>query len=371
MDELLAAASATLGVTLAAPRDLGGSEKSTVLRCLLPDGGSVIVKAYPDSGEGRECFAAEAAGLTLTGGRLGPRLLAASPAERLLVMTDLGNAPSLADVLLGGSATVAEAALLNWAQACGELAVATAGREADLARLVAAHRTGPDSGPAEHWLRRRIGEIPGLLAGLSIPAPPGLRRELAEVAAIFDQRRQDVFSPGDICPDNNLLTAGGVRFVDYERAGFHPAFLDAAYLRMPFSTCWCVFRLPDGLRARAERVYRDLVAQVHPQLASDDVWLRGVRLAVAAWTLHAMTYLLDRSLIADMSMIDDGRAAPTKRQLLRYRWQRLIAELGPAACAGEPEFPALRALARQLLASTEHWQVADLPEYPAFEQLSI
>jgi hypothetical protein len=129
VDELLAA-SAALGVTLAAPRDLGGSEQSTVLRCQQPDGGSVIVKAYPDSREGRESFAAEAAGLALTGGTgLGPELLAASPAERLIVMTDLGSWPSLADVLLGGSAGAAEEALLSWPRACGELAAATAGRD--------------------------------------------------------------------------------------------------------------------------------------------------------------------------------------------------------------------------------------------------
>jgi hypothetical protein len=65
-----------------------------------------------------------------------------------------------------------------------------------------------------------------------------------------------------------------------------------------------------------------------------------------------------------MPTIEDGRAAPTKRQLLRYRWRRLINELEPA------EFPALRALASQLLASTEHWHVPDLPVYPAFRELS-
>jgi len=367
-DEVLAAASDTLGVTLTAPRDLGGNELSTVLRCLLPDGGSVIVKAYESSWQGKECFAAEAAGLELAGATgFGPRLIAATAC--IVVMTDLGTAPSLADVLLGGEAVAAEAALLSWARACGELAVATAGRQADLARLLAARRAGYAGGPAGHWLRRRLGEIPSLLAGLSLPAPRGLGSELAEVASILDEDRYDVFSPGDICPDNNLLTPEGVRFVDYERADFHSAFLDAAYLRMPFSTCWCVFRLPEGMRRKAEREYREQVSQVHPDLARDAVWLPGVRLAVAAWTLHALTYLLDRALMADMSMIDDGRAAPTKRQLLRYRWNRLISELKPAR-PGEPEFSALLALATELLASTEHWHVADLPAYPAFRQIS-
>lgn len=369
MDEALAAAaSAALGVPLTACRDLGGSERSAVQRCRMPDGGTVVVKTYPDSTEGRESFAAECAGLELTSDAgTGPRLLAASQPDLLIVMIDLGNGPSLADLLLGGSAEAAGAAVLTWARACGDLAVAMAGQEAELAGLLASYRIGSDPGPAAHWLQRRVGEIPDLLAGLSIPAPAGLAADLAEVATILCPGRYPVFSPGDICPDNNLVAEREVMFVDYENAEFHSAFLDAAYLRMPFSTCWCVFRLPDILQRSAEAAYRDLVSHIHPELESDEVWQAGMRRALAAWTLHAMTYLLDRALLADRSMIDDGRAAPTKRQLLRYRWRRLIEELASApGASADSEFPALVALASQLLASTEHWQVPDLPLYPAF-----
>ncbi len=334
-----------------------------------------MVKSYPDTQEGRASFAAEAAGLALTSqsGRplasdpagpplaWGPSLLAVSKRARVIVMTDLGIGSSLADLLLGEHAEAAEATLLSWARACGELALACAGREAELARLLAGYRTGQDGAAGGHWLPRRIRDVPGLLAELSIPAPPGLDADLAEIASILEPGSYHVFSPGDICPDNNLLTPSGVRFIDYENAEYHPAFLDAAYLRMPFSTCWCVFRLPYRLQRSAEAVYRDLVAQVHPDLASDEVWLPGVRRAVAAWTLHAMTYLLDRSLLTDRPMIDDGRAAPTGRQLLRYRWTRLIAELEPAG-----ELTALRALASQLLERTAQWQLPELPLYPAF-----
>jgi hypothetical protein len=292
-------------------------------------------------------------------------MLTASRLHRLIVMTDLGSGPSLADLLLGGPAGAAAEALIAWARACGELAVAMAGREAALAGLLAAHQIGPESSPAGHWLERRVAEIPAMLARLSVPAPAGLAADLTEVMTILQPGRHPVFSPGDVCPDNNLLTTDGVRFIDYESAEFHSAFLDAAYLRMPFSTCWCVFRLPDDLQRAAEAVYRDLVSQVHPDLGCDAVWQPGIRRAVAASTLHAMTYLLDRSLLADRPTIEDGRPAPTKRQLLRYRWQRLIDELKPVAGA-RAEFPALAALASQLLASTEHWQVPYLPAYPAF-----
>ena len=52
---------------------------------------------------------------------------------------------------------------------------------------------------------------------------------------------------------------------------------------------------------------------------------------------------------------------PTARQLLRYRWQVLGAELDSAG-----ELPALAELTRRLLTATEHWQVPDLPLYPAW-----
>jgi hypothetical protein len=384
VDDLLAAAAAALGATLTDPEDLRGSDRSAVRRCRLASGGTVVVKSYPGTAAGAQSFAAEAAGLAFAGPggaaprlRAAPRLLAASPEARLIVMSDLGAAPSLADVLLtgpaAGSAANAEAALLDWVRACGELAVATAGRQPELTTLLAAHGAGPAADGSAHWLERRIFQVPVLLAELSIPAPAGLAEDLAEVAAIARAGRPpgrqpgrwpgqyEVFSPGDICPDNNLLTAEGVRFVDFESAEFHSVFLDAAYLRMPFSTCWCVFRLPERIGRMAEAAYRKRLGQIFPDLASDERWQAGVRRAMAAWNLHAMTYLLDRSMAADKSMIDDGRTAPTARQLLHYRWRQLVAELEPA-----DELPALCALARGLLAATEYWQVPELPLYPAF-----
>ena len=101
MDALVAAASAVLGRALADPVDLGGSERSKVLRCRDPAGGSVVVKSYARMPEGASGFAAQASGLAFTcAAGVGPRLLGADPAVPLVVMTDLGDAPSLADLLL-------------------------------------------------------------------------------------------------------------------------------------------------------------------------------------------------------------------------------------------------------------------------------
>lgn len=359
--DLVTAGSAALGLRLTEPARLAGSDRSVVLRCRSSPLGTVVLKGYPADDEGAASFAAEAAGLEFTTGTgAAPDLLAVDPAERLIVMADLGDSPSLADVLLASSPERARAGLLSWARACGELAVLTAGRRPEFDALLAKYGAAPVSGVRD-WLPRRIGEIPGLLSRLSFAVPARFDDDLAVLTELVMSVRFDVFSPGDICPDNNLLTAGGVRFIDFESADFHSVFLDAAYLRMPFSTCWCVFALPGELAAQAEAAYRELVASVIGELADDGLWSRGVRLASAAWTLHAMTYLLDRSIEGDASMNPEASQAPTKRQLVRYRWQTLAQELGRAG-----ELPATRALLDQLLAETGLWQVPELPLYPAF-----
>jgi hypothetical protein len=353
--DLMAIASAALGLTLSDPVPLAGSDRSSVLRCRTSANGTVVVKSYPASESGAEGFAAEYAGLTFIAGTgAGPDLLAADGNHRVIVMSDLGTAPSLADLLLGAAPDHAAGALLDWALACGDLAVRTAGRRQVF--------VGPaTAGDTQHWLERRIWQVPGLLSDLSIEVPSELDDDLWQVASLLTASPFEVFSPGDICPDNNLITAAGVKFIDFESAGLYSAFLDAAYLRMPFSTCWCVFRLPDELARSAEACYRDLLSGTYPELAADEIWQPGVRKAMAAWTLHAMTYLLDRSVVADESMNCLARHAPTRRQLLRYRWQRLGEELDQSG-----ELPAISALMSSLLAATQSWHAPGLPLYPAF-----
>ncbi len=378
----VAAASAALGRPLSDPVQLAaGSASALVLRCgdgagdgstgAGGGGGSVIVKRYPPTDEGAESFTAEAAGLVLARGTgLAPELLATDPDLLVVVMSDLGDGATLADLLLGdgggsgsgGSADDARAAVLGWAHACGELSAATLRRVGELAGL----RDQFSGGHARRTSPARVGQniltAPERAAALGVQVPDGLADELAEVARAVQPDRFGVFSPGDLCPDNSIVTAGGVRLLDFEAAGIYSAFLDAAYIRMPFSTCWCVFRLPAGVRRDAEKAYREQVAAVLPPLADDEVWAAGLRRGVAAWSMNSMHWLLQAALRADRPL-DEQRTAPTTRQLMRYRWEVLAAELEPSG-----DLPALAALARSLLAATVSWNVPELPVYPVFRE---
>ncbi|GAA4511277.1 hypothetical protein GCM10023096_17590 [Nonomuraea ferruginea] len=338
----MAAAAAVLGEEVSGPVDLGGSSRSHVLRCATPGGGTVVVKAYREVAG----FAAEAAGLPFCGGS-GPRLLAVDPSFPLVVMSDLGVAPSLADLLLGESAEAARDGLLAWARTYGRIAVAGAGRRREWERARAVY----SGGEARRRLLSGLGEV--------LPSvPAGLDAELAALEA--DQERFPVFSPGDICPDNNLLTAGGMRVLDFERAGYHSAFLDAAYVRMPFATCWCVFRLPPGQAAEIEDAYREEVVVVHPELADDGLWAAGVRQAVATWTMFMTWAMLPGARERDRPTHSTRTPVPSRRQLLRHRWGYLLEHLD----AGE--FPAVQEAVRACLETTAHWEVAELPYYPAY-----
>lgn len=132
VDSISAAASAALGRRLTAVADLGGSARTTVLRCRTDTGDTVVVKAYRDTPEALAAFTAEAAGLVFS--RRGPQVLAVDRDGPLLVLADLATAPSLVDALLGGSPTAARSGLVDWATGYARLAVASIARETEFAR---------------------------------------------------------------------------------------------------------------------------------------------------------------------------------------------------------------------------------------------
>ncbi|WP_066934709.1 phosphotransferase [Microtetraspora fusca] len=356
MDSILRAAGDLLDTELSDPIELGGSRRSTVVRCRTASGGSVIVKAFSGEPEGLRSFASEAAGLSL---RLaGPELIAVDAAVPLLVLEDLGDAPTLADLLLGDDPKAAATGLLAWARGLGRLAAGSVPKRADLARLRARYDKGVPSWEDEPWIERNFADLLALLDQTSVAVPKGLAGELAEIGAVGAEYL--AFTPGDTCPDNNLLTQDGLRLIDFEAACFQSVFLTAAYCRMPFSTCWCVFRLPTGLAEGIERAFRAEVVNAYPELAGDAVWQAGVRRAIVVWTVDATVALLPRTL-EDGPLHPTRRPVPTRRQLLEHRW-------GMASTL--EEFPALAATMRTLLRDVARgWETPPLQGYPAFSEL--
>ena len=317
-----------------------------MLRCESPDG-TVIVKAYQDTPEVVAAFANEAAALELG---VGPDLLIVDSAARIIVMADLGSGPSLGDLLYGDDGSAAADGLIAWAATLGKLAADTAHRRKEFDELRARHGTEHPEILGVAWFHEVLAELPAVFAAVGVEQATGFD---AEVATLLDDRYY-ALSPGDACAGNNMITAAGLRLLDFEYAGYRPVFLDAAYCRVPFPTCWDVRRLPPTLATQAEETYRTEIVRAHPDLAEDAIWHHGVRGAAVAWALINTTAL--PAAAEKDTYRGPPERAPTWRQLLLHRWETL---------AAIDDLPAIGETARRLLSATESWNTPPLSGYPA------
>lgn len=305
-DHTLRLASVALGAPVTNPQPLGGSTRSLVLRCRTPSG-PVVVKRYPDGSSA--AFARELAGLAALDHT--PELLAVDRVHGLIVMTDLGTGPTLADLLLGDDRESAWAGALAWVEALAD----TLGRSRSAAFELDLAADEP-SAAARTGARMLLDDVLGL------PADPALDAEL-DLIATLDHRdpASDVVSPTDTCPDNAIRTADGWRFVDLEGAAVHHAAYDAAYATMPFSTCWCVFDPPPGFTDQLLDRFTTTLGTHLPDLVREPGWTRSVDLASAAWILAMTGWLLfgadeDRPRVGPPDV-----PSPSYRQLLTTRWR--------------------------------------------------
>jgi hypothetical protein len=306
VDAALAAAAAALGVKLTGGETLGGSSRSLVLRATAGDR-PVVLKAPLESGAGP---VRELAALRLLAGVPGVvGLLAESDDPPVLVLEDLGPGPSLADALLGADPAAAQDALDGWAGTLGTLQAATTGLgDAFAAGLAELSPLGP---PPADSSADTLAETAGALARL-LP-----RLGVHPTAAALDELRAirldgpGVLTPGDTCPDNNVATATGYVLLDFEAAEFrHPAW-EAAYLRVPWPTCWCAWTLPDAVASRALTAWRAAIGPLPAGFEAD------LDRATLAWAFISAGWFLPR-ILAGTDTFDDDRK-PRRRAMLQHR----------------------------------------------------
>ncbi|WP_433869418.1 phosphotransferase [Saccharopolyspora sp. CA-218241] len=362
-------------VRLADAEDLGGSDRSVVLRVRVAESPfelprTLVVKHYgecPDEARS-DPFAHEAASCLLSTSlppeaRVGPELIAHDAGERLLVLEDLGRGSTLADVLFADDPRVAERALLAWARALGRLHSTTAASEADFDALMRrlGERTWTD--PVADDVIRAVDELPGLLSQtLGVRTPEVMVRRLADASELLGSSRYRAFSPSDICPDNSLVTGSGVRFLDFEWGCVRDVALDAAYLQYPFPSSWCSYALPETLVENMLSTWRSEIAEVWPELDDDEVLLPRLFSSQLLWVWVSTWWFLPRTGETDRP-IDLHMPSPRRSTALVDRWRRLRADADGSGMPDIAEFAdrMIEALVERFGAGALHLQA-----YPAF-----
>jgi hypothetical protein len=369
--------------------------RATVLRCRVAGAGneqeipgSVIVKRFRSdprkAGERydpedvnptgpRARFLNEWAGLALLQDigderPFGPALHGGDGRIGLVVLEDLGEGECLADHLQGDDPVRAENALLAYATTLGRMHAATSGHHADHAalrrRLASGGADPAGSQMTRTWLARGPGPFREACARLDLAISAAAADELASLTALVEDPGAFLaFSVGDTCPDNHRYVPGdpgNLRFYDMEFGGFQHALLDAAYLWMPFPTCWCVGRLPEQLPPRLEAAYRVELARGVPAAVDDRGFERGIAEACAVWFVLTVAWSL-----VDVLERDESWGISTVRQRFPLRAGNFARAAERAHC-----LPALNELARRFAERVrELWgEEAEMPLYSAFRK---
>lgn len=216
-------------------RRLSSSPRSRVWRVELPET-TAVVKQIVDGPDADERYAREVAALRLAARAeppVVPALLATDPGERILVLEHLDHRRPVGDWIVdyaGG-----------------------------LARLHATARP-EDVGVLPRWQGPNQADIDSfvrLAEALEVPVTPGVSGELNDLVNRLAQASGYALLHGDPCPGNDLHTATGIRFIDFEQASLGSGLMELAYLRIGFPTCWCVTSASEPLLERAESAYRD------------------------------------------------------------------------------------------------------------------
>lgn len=364
-------------VRLADAEDLGGSERSVVMRVRVAETPfelprTLVLKHYGECAdtEVSDPFAHEAASCQLATAlppeiRVGPELIAHDPGRRLLVLEDLGRGSTLADVLLADDARAAERALLSWARALGRLHTTMAGREADFDALMRRLGTNSWRDPVANDIVRATSDLPDLLEGsLGLATPPDVRERLADAAGLLGGSKYRSFSPSDICPDNSLVTGNGVRFLDFEWGCVRDIVLDAAYLQFPFPSSWCAYALPENLATQMLSTWRSEVVEVWPELDDDEVLMPRLHDAQLLWVWVSTWWFLPREGQQD-TPIDLHMPSPRRSTALVDRWRRLHADSAAAGRTDIEEYAGhmVEALVERFGSGALHLQ-----PYPAFRE---
>lgn len=331
----LGAAARAIGVRrLDVVAELGGSRRTVVWR--VTDGqATYVVKAYRT--EDGNTFARESAALSaFESSRAAPRLLGTADDPALVVLADLGDHPSLADAVLGRDRDLALRVVDGWVDAVAALHLAATDEVRTDYRL-RLQKAG------DQPVHAMPGELEDAVATYRTHAP-ALRVDFTDEAAAAMsglveafEHESDVLTPADMCPDNNSVVDDRVVLLDFEWAEVRHRAWDVAYLRTPWPTCWCSWRLPEGVAEAAVTRYRERVSPSVPYVGTA-AFLRDLDRAMFAWCLVTPAMFL-ASALGRTEGNEGNHRFPGRRTLILDRLRHSTELPGPESLvrfAGDP-----------------------------------
>ncbi len=226
---------------------------------------------------------------------------------QLLVLEDVGEGRSLADALTNGDRAEAFAHLGAWTDALARLHEGTwfaDGDEPDLSD----HRLFFES------CRELVAENVRLS---QLDSRRDAQAEVDELSRLAGVDGPAIFTIGDMCPGNDVMTPDGIRLFDLEAAGhIHPA-LDVTYLHVPWPSCWCCWDLPAEVRAdMTERYYSGISRRADVEA--------GMAAAMAFWGILTVALMMPADEPPPDQPMRPDLPTPHRRSVFMTRLDRTL-----------------------------------------------
>lgn len=280
---------------------------------------SVVVKYAPATGEElgdaaflREVVAYQFATSLPEHSRPGPVLLGYDTAQRILIVSDLGEGETLAEALEAADEATHVELLRTLGCALGKMHAGTANEE-DAYNVLFQRmtRSRPNAVVVQRLRDRmlahriRLGVDFLRRAGIEIPT------EVALIAANVQSRLlrggMRAFTPFDLAPDNIIRGDGTFHFLDYEWAGFRDVSFDVAFVVARFP----VFLAAQPFNPEATQAFIDAwvaeVGGIWSSVRHPDTLQARITAALIGWAMSSVA-MLEPFTAADV-LASDARLA--------------------------------------------------------------
>jgi hypothetical protein len=302
----------------------------------------------------------------------GPRLYASDADQRMMIVEDLGQGPSLQDVLMSGEAATGTFHLTALGGMLGRIQEATSHRSDAFTVMQATLGVSSALCGGSMDVRNLIPLLHECLDALSVAPNEGFDGAVAVVGeAMIEDPRWRTFAHFDAGPHNCITRGRTLKLIDFEFAGLGNGLIDLVGARMAFPVAYHGRRVPEVVVDALESNYRvERLASV--PAAGDDTFFRTeLARACAHWALTKLwgfwkDYLRDR-LKEGPAYDDQEDRGPQRAAYFRQMIFTYLLSFVETARQWDV-LPELRSiLARVMDRLRIHWpDLAPWPFYPAF-----
>ena len=289
------------------PEELSGTGATTVLRLRVANNPvfphrSVVVKYSPESNDEVDdaAFLREVVAYQFTTSlsedvRPGPVLLGYDIERRTLILSDVGNGETFAELLDQSDDEARVRLLRNLGTSLGKMHAGTAGAETSFNILLARMLRSIDGAreiqiQREAMLENRIEEGVDIIRqmGIDVPADVAAVAQTVQVRMLHGGSR--AFTPFDLSPDN-IIFAERAQFLDYEWAGFRDVVADIAGVIAGFPQYISARPISEHETAVFVEAWVAEVGDVWPSVLNHDTLQARITAALIGWAFFSASLL--------------------------------------------------------------------------------